>query len=347
MGGHVDYSWPGAESSTTTDTLSSSARPLALFHAATTPPLALPFSPHLTVGSLSRGLERVGLRADDFDEPARIALREMLTWSLPAASEKLQLSSTRALTTLVLSFGATADCRSVDDCPRPGPTNELLAATAEAFAARRWREHGQRVDTIAQWEVASAVLQRSASGGGFSGGGGGSGSVTAVGSPGGYENTAQIFHRMLGAMRAEACADSDGARVVLLAHPDHLLRALRIGETAIASTADDEEGTSSHDACRKLRLVPSMLPYAVDWPSTAGMTTPSSSPAELNHHNLYARVVGRVHTSGALRNASWYDGASHGFFPDGEQPWVSRRDVWMAYEVWARAKGVATGMIKP
>ena len=51
---------------------------------------------------------------------------------------------------LVLSFDATPDCRSLADCPRPGPTNELLAASADAFAARRWREHGQRVDCVVQ-----------------------------------------------------------------------------------------------------------------------------------------------------------------------------------------------------
>lgn len=77
-----------------------------------------------TVGSLARALEDVGLSADDFDETARAALREMLTWRLPEAAEQRSLSDADTLTLLVLSFDATPDCRSVDDCPRPGPSSE-------------------------------------------------------------------------------------------------------------------------------------------------------------------------------------------------------------------------------
>ena len=36
-----------------------------------------------------------------------------------------------------------------------------------------------------------------------------------------------------------------------------------------------------------------------------------------------------------------------GYFRDGgTQPWVHKREVFIAYEAWARAKGVATGMIR-
>ena len=46
-----------------------------------------------------------------------------------------------------------------------------------------------------------------------------------------------------------------------------------------------------------------------------------------------------------VRVATWYD-APNGFFPDGEpQRWARNREVWIAYEFWARAKGVATGVI--
>ena len=46
-----------------------------------------------------------------------------------------------------------------------------------------------------------------------------------------------------------------------------------------------------------------------------------------------------------VRVATWYD-ASYGYFPDGEpQRWARHREVWIAYELWARAKGVATGVI--
>jgi len=46
-----------------------------------------------------------------------------------------------------------------------------------------------------------------------------------------------------------------------------------------------------------------------------------------------------------VRVATWYD-APYGYFPDGEpQRWARHREVWIAYEFWARAKGVATGVI--
>ena len=61
--------------------------------------------------------------------------------------------------------------------------------------------------------------------------------------------------------------------------------------------------------------------------------------------DLYAGVTAHVHTLGQLRSTSWRE-EPHGFFPDGEpQRWAHQREVWIAYEFWARAKGVATGII--
>ena len=60
--------------------------------------------------------------------------------------------------------------------------------------------------------------------------------------------------------------------MVLLAHPDHLRRALRIGGTAFAAS-DDLRGVSG---CQGLRLVPAMQPYRVDWPQTSERPSPSS-----------------------------------------------------------------------
>ena len=325
-GGKIDYSWPGtggpAESST-----------WSLFEAATKPPLA---NAGATVGSLARALEGLGLRADDFDSEARIALHEMLTWRLPVESEQLALSTTRNLTLLILSFDATPDCRSVDDCQRPGPSNELLAATADAFVSRRWREHGQHVDVIAQWEVAAALRTLKQQRLHHSHGNDKHGRlvVTPVGTPGIFENTAQIYEHMLARMDTSACDEHGGGgdgRVVLLAHPDHLRRALRIGESAFKGFGGP---------CQGLRLVPAMQPYTIAWPDTAAA---ASAGTRLN---LYAGVSSAVHTGGEVKEATWYD-ASSGYFPDGEpQRWARRREVWIAYEAWARAKGVATGVIR-
>ena len=46
---------------------------------------------------------------------------------------------------------------------RPGPTNELLAATAAAFVRSRKQAHGQTVHVVAQWEVAAALRTLGAS----------------------------------------------------------------------------------------------------------------------------------------------------------------------------------------
>lgn len=329
--GRVDYT------ALTDTSAASAASTLSLFVAAAELQAALP-SIGTTVRSLADALESgMGMRPSDFDADARVALAEMLTWQLPRASVRQRLSPTGELTLLILSFDATPDCRSVTDCSRPGPTNELLAATASAFILRRAREHGQRVNIIAQWEVAAALRNLGTVSG-----------VTAVGTPGRFENTARIYEHMLGHMHAQGACGDRGAgprparagRTVLLAHPDHLRRALRIGETAFARAADGR-------ACHQLPLVPALQPYLLSWPTNTS-ATPTPAPSSVTSGsalNMYADVAGRVHTQGTSREATWYD-AEHGFFPDGEpQRWVHDRDVWICYEFWARAKGIATGVI--
>ena len=54
---------------------------------------------------------------------------------------------------LIFSFDATPGCRSLEDCPTPGPSNELLAATAAAA----YTASGGALTLHPQWEVAAAV----------------------------------------------------------------------------------------------------------------------------------------------------------------------------------------------
>ena len=194
---------------------------------------------------------------------------------------------------------------------------------------------------IAQWEVAAALQSRRADatrGGEGAPSGAAAPRVSAVGTPGVFENTARIFEYMRTEMGAAAACDDGAAdaaaRTILLAHPDHLPRAMAIGEAALARAAG---GRALARACGAPRLVPALQPYRLDWPTRG---TPAGGRL-----NLFEGVTARVHTAGAVRDASWYD-AAHGFFPDGEpQRWAHRREIWVAYEAWARAKGVATGVM--
>ena len=238
------------------------------------------------------------------------------------------------VTLLVLSFDATPSCRGLDDCPLPGPSNELLAATAAAFAAskdERERRHGaSTVKVVAQWEVAAAIgaLRRHQRRPDIN--------VTAIGTPGLFENTAQILEMM----RDHVC----GQRVLLLAHPDHLPRVLRTAKTVLGgnwSSSTDGDAAAAAGACSNegpLELLPAMLPYSLDWPSAL-------FPAE--KLDLYESVEAVVHSQGGTTLASWYSDPRAGFFPDGDpQRWAHRREVWVLYDHWARAKGLATGVIR-
>ena len=343
--GGVDYSWPWLGASTP----SRAGRTFSLFlegallrrsldfalvaatHAHTEPRGA---GAGTTVRALAEALESdLGLAASDFDTEARAALSEMLAWRFSPTTEQLQVPTHGSLTLLVLSFDATPDCRSVADCPRPGPSNELLAATAADFVRRRRRDHDQHVEVIAQWEVAAAMATLGAP-------------AQAVGRPGRFENTAEIFEHMgrvmgrtcgvsakVGGRSAAASRAEEGAplssRLVLLAHPDHLRRSLRIGETVLPRVVAT---AASSGSCSPLPIVPAMQAYRLDWPD--------QGPSTDVHLNLFAAMASpttQVHVGGALRNASWYD-ANAGFFPEGDpQKWVHHREVWLCYEFWARA----------
>jgi len=349
-GGRLDYSWPSSGSDPpVASAMDANDAPLSLFAAGAA---LADLGAGTTVQSLTRTLEGIGLRANDFDGAAREALVEMLTWRLPAASERLVLHDSADLALLALSFDATPDCRSLVDCSRPGPSNELLAATAREFVERRLSEHGQRVNVIAQWEVAAALRSL----GGLPGGT----RVIPIGTPGIFQNTAQIFEQMRQALQeldpAAACghgpvgAGTISSRLLLLTHPDHLRRSLRIGETALAAGA-----TAPCDGLKlgPPKLVPGLQPYRLDWsghPRKGGgarRVAVQLGPPAGSTLDIYTGVSGRVHTSGHLREASWYSDP-HGFFPDGSpQRWTHRREIWVAYEFWARAKGVATGVIAP
>lgn len=272
-GGKLDYTYdadppPGA---------------LSLFGLSRAPATAVPGT-GTTVQSLGAALEKVGLRPSDFDAPARHALKEMFTWGLPGGKgqggDVAELPLPKAsLTLLVFSFDATPGCRTVEDCPTPGPSNELLAETAMAFS-KKWKEEaGLDVDVISQWEVASAILTRG-------------GASRAVGTPGVFENTGKVFEHMLA---ASGGSDTCEVPYVLLAHPDHLRRVVRTVETMLAQITPPPPCTP--------RLLTALQPYHIGWP-----LQPDAGAARLEgatQLNLFAGVTASVTTHGQTKQASW------------------------------------------
>lgn len=260
-----------------------------------------------TVRSLATSLEALGLSANDLDEESRLAMREMLSWRLASVKAAGPVTAL-----LAFSFGGARVCTDLRRCPEPGPTNELLAATVERFVAGS----AQAVEVYAQWEIAAALLR--------------SGRVPAervhaAGAPGVYLNTARILEEMT---RDLAGRPLPGG-VAVLAHPDHLRRAFLTVRTMLPSSAAAAIPTSA--------VVPAMSPYGLDWPTFAG---------EGSSLNLYRGVAGAVHSHGLVESTGWYSGGL-GYFPDGEtQEWVGDRDVWLLYDHWAMAQGIATGLIK-
>ena len=117
------------------------------------PKIIVPGAPApTTVAALAAALELVhGVTAAEFDAGARAQLHEMFTWKLPPPAAAGGAPPPRAM--LIFSFDATPACRSLDDCPTPGPANELLAATAAAAYA----VSGGALTLHPQWEVAAAL----------------------------------------------------------------------------------------------------------------------------------------------------------------------------------------------
>ena len=114
-GGQVDYTWSANAAAAASGTQLSPT--LNLFEAAASLPRAVRVATEAaTVSSMASSLEaELGMSAADFDAPARAAIREMLTWHLPAPAER-RLPAHGDLTLLVLSFDATPHCQSVTDC---------------------------------------------------------------------------------------------------------------------------------------------------------------------------------------------------------------------------------------
>lgn len=268
-----------------------------------------------SVSELATTLEAMGLTPEDFDAFARAALRTMLSWRLPREEEEEESMSTFSddVALFVFSFDATPSCFTVEHCPLPGPTNEMLAATAARFVA----QHHGNVRIVAQWEVAAALLQSH-----------GDilmpNQVKAVGTPGTFQNTAEIFELM----RCALPTTTTNAAIVL-AHPDHLRRAMRTAQTLM-------HAKKNHFDCAPLRLHSAMQPYHLDWPQHY---------EKKDGVNLFDDTPVAVHSAHKQRMVSWYDD-NLGYFPDGDpQKWTHQREVWILYDHWAVAKGIVTGVI--
>ena len=254
------------------------------------------------MSSLLVALEAQGFKLKDLDVMAAHTLQRMLSWRLP---EMPSANSFQAM--LAFSFDATRACHSLLQCPRPGPSNELLAATVEQFYLEQPHLH-----VLAQWEIASALLSSKKIP---------ADRIHAVGVPGRYMNTNEILEAMVSDLSKLGVQD-----VVLLAHPDHLRRAY---ETI-------QHYWSTKPLKSMPRVLPAMAPYGLAWPSNRSLGS---------EMNLYAGVTGVVHSEGRSLSSSWY-ARSLGYFPDGDpQLWVHSREVWILYDHWAMCKGVATGII--
>ena len=322
-----------------------------------------------SIEELTNHLEgNIGLSVSDFDDHdddndiIRTTLQTMLSWNNIHVNTS-SLSSSTSLSTplllLIFSFDATRSCRSANDCPLPGPTNELLAATASQFIEQQHR-HDNNIHIIAQWEIVEAlknnhpdVIE--------------SVTVTAVGTPGQFQNTAEIFQFMLCVIRdnSENVGTDKQKRqqqAILLAHPDHLRRVFWTSQTILQQQQQQQQKTDNHLSLRtknndntaadrcvlpsniKLDLIPAMNPYSIDW------TTGRKEENREGYLNLFELVKSTtVHSQGQELVTSWYDDDQKwGFFPDGDpQKWTHEREVWILYDQWAVAKGIVTGTIDP
>lgn len=296
----------------------------------------------------------IGLSVTDFDDDITLTtLQTMLSWNntkVYVSSPQLS-ASLRPLLLLIFSFDATSSCRSTGDCPMPGPTNELLAATAAQFIQQH-RDNNLHI--IAQWEVVEALKNNHADViAGIR--------VAAVGTPGTFQNTAEIFELMLCNVHIDENFQKSDIKqqqqqAILVAHPDHLRRVLWTSQTILQQQQPDNHLSlrrihkdNVEDRCVlprniKLDLIPAMNPYSIDW---------TSRKEETNDHeeslNLFELVKSaHVHSQGQELVTSWYDNQKWGYFPDGDpQKWTHQREVWMLYDQWAIATGIVTGTIDP
>ena len=101
-----------------------------------------------------------------------------------------------------------------------------------------------------------------------------------------------------------------------------------------------------------------MQPYSLDWPwarrhasssrgGGGGQGRAPQTPGSVLDLFAGAATGVAVHAAGGEVRQTGWDAPAMGYFRDGgTQPWVHKREVFIAYEAWARAKGVATGMIR-
>ena len=57
-------------------------------------------------------------------------------------------------------FDATLLCWDISNCPQPGPSNGLLAATVLQFLRRNETNQASKIHVITQWEVVTALKQQ-------------------------------------------------------------------------------------------------------------------------------------------------------------------------------------------
>ncbi|KAL7520496.1 hypothetical protein ACHAWX_005215 [Stephanocyclus meneghinianus] len=295
-------------------------------------------APGTTVEELGRTLESMGLHPQDLDVSSQKALRAMLSWNIPdePTFDFQRDNIDQGLVLLVFSFDATRFCYNVTDCPQPGPSNELLAATVLNFVQQHLGNQTSKVYVISQWEVAAALQQRC------------TGTlwkdltIVPVGTPGEFQNTAEIFGSMLcewNSLIAEEHSNqhrsdqfsSTLSKALLLSHPDHLRRVFLTAKTI-------QRSTESPCWMRNILMAPALQPYDLTWPSTLDSTW-----------NLFESVPPTiVHSMGKEITTNWHDKQHLGYFQDGDpQLWTHRRDVWILYDQWAILKGIVTGTIQP
>lgn len=294
-------------------------------------------APGTTVEELGRTLESMGLHPQDLDVSSQKALRAMLSWNIPdePTFDFQRDNIDQGFVLLVFSFDATRFCYNVTDCPQPGPSNELLAATVLNFVQHHIGNQTSKVYVTSQWEVAAALQQRC------------TGTlwkdltIVPVGTPGKFQNTADIFGLMLcewNSLIAEEHSNqhrsdqfsSTLSKALLLSHPDHLRRVFLTAKTI-------QRSTESPCWMRNILMAPALQPYDLTWPSTLDSTW-----------NLFESVPPTiVHSMGKEITTNWHDKQHLGYFQDGDpQLWTHRRDVWILYDQWAILKGIVTGTIQ-
>lgn len=280
-------------------------------------------------------MESMGCNPKDLDFASRRALRTMLSWSIPLPDDSFSNNSNLRSSSktnqhqvlLVFSFDATPLCWGVSNCPQPGPSNELLAATVLQFLRENSRNQASNIHVITQWEVAAALEQQYTADKKFN--------VIPVGTPGLFQNTAEIFNLMLceiDELIAGENLDSNLINAVLLAHPDHLRRVFWTAQTMLRSK-------QSSCTIPQLPVQTALLPYDLMWPNAPETTI----------RNLFRNVpLTSVNSMGIKLATNWYDTQRLGYFLDADpQFWTHRRDVWILYDQWAVLKGIVTGTIQP